>query len=244
MIVKYRKTLAFVFVICAMVCGLAAGTLIGGKYFVPAGSGLAGPFMALGYGIVGAVLALGGAIGTLMLARGRAFAAIALPTIVAGVVLALLIGFRFFQASEEQDRFLADQRASLPFFDMRLVYRDETLSTPFSIFDYDGSEHRFTVTSLDQSVCSGKLSPTSEEKLTLLVVLRHVEGLLTSDDDPCGDSPGPPAVELSFHIEEHMPPDTRGDLLLSRACISRHSELLDVISSVVKVYEDLTPLCE
>ncbi len=40
------------------VVGLAAGTALGARFFVPEGSGLAGPAIALGYGLVGAVLGL------------------------------------------------------------------------------------------------------------------------------------------------------------------------------------------
>jgi hypothetical protein len=43
-------------VLCSFWVGLVAGTVLGGLFLVPAGSGLAGPAIALGYG-VGAALA-------------------------------------------------------------------------------------------------------------------------------------------------------------------------------------------
>ena len=46
---------------CFMLIGLVVGTLIGGQ-FVPEGSGLAGPAIAIGYGFVGALVALGGGV--------------------------------------------------------------------------------------------------------------------------------------------------------------------------------------
>ncbi len=40
------------------IVGLAAGTAFGARFFVPEGSGLAGPAIALGYGFVGALFGL------------------------------------------------------------------------------------------------------------------------------------------------------------------------------------------
>lgn len=47
--------------------GLVAGMMIGGRYFVPAGSGLAGPAIALGYGVAGA--AIGAVLAALLIWR-------------------------------------------------------------------------------------------------------------------------------------------------------------------------------
>jgi hypothetical protein len=44
-------------VVALLWIGLAVGTAVGGWYFLPPGSGLAGPAMALGYGVIGAVAA-------------------------------------------------------------------------------------------------------------------------------------------------------------------------------------------
>ncbi len=38
---------------CSLWIGFVAGMMIGGRFFVPAGSGLAGPAIALGYGVLG-----------------------------------------------------------------------------------------------------------------------------------------------------------------------------------------------
>ncbi len=40
------------------IVGLASGTALGARFFVPEGSGLAGPAIALGHGFVGALLGL------------------------------------------------------------------------------------------------------------------------------------------------------------------------------------------
>ncbi len=40
------------------VVGMASGTALGARFFVPEGSGLAGPAIALGHGFVGALLGL------------------------------------------------------------------------------------------------------------------------------------------------------------------------------------------
>lgn len=51
-----RRTLWTVLLILSLLwLGFVAGMVIAGRFFVPAGSGLAGPAIALGYGVSGAV---------------------------------------------------------------------------------------------------------------------------------------------------------------------------------------------
>ncbi len=71
-----------------------AGTAIGALFFVPAGSGLAGPAIALGYGVVGALAA---AVLAGMAARrlpGRPLRRSAVVVLLLAVLAALAVGYR------------------------------------------------------------------------------------------------------------------------------------------------------
>ncbi len=85
----------FFFVLFVSFLGLCAGTFIGATFFVPEGSGLAGPAIALGYGVVGLVIAL---IGSLILARKLPREKLRVALLIAGVLTLLVVAlltFRF-----------------------------------------------------------------------------------------------------------------------------------------------------
>lgn len=239
---RYRRLVAFLFVLSALICGLAVGTLIGGAYLVPKGSGLAGPFMALGYGVIGAVLAAAAALIPTFRMRGRTFLWVAAPTIVAGLVLAGLIGYRALQTRSEQQSYLAQQHASLPPFSLVYEVLVPQADAPFTRFDFDSSTREFLVERAEGAYCRGSVDPASEEKVTLLVALRHVEELLARTPSPCPGG-GETLANLSFHISEHKPPDTRGEVAITGACLARHSELADLVESVEAVYRQLEARC-
>lgn len=93
-------------VLAAFWIGLVAGTVLGAVFFVPAGSGLAGPAIALGYGIAGA---LAGAVLAGMLGRRlptRLLRRTAVTAMVLGAGAALAVGYRFVvqQAERRADR--------------------------------------------------------------------------------------------------------------------------------------------
>ena len=93
---KQSKLLpGFFFVLFVSFLGLAAGTFIGGAFFVPPGSGLAGPAIALGYGFVGLVAALvGGIVAARKLSRPKLQKAL----LIAGILVLLtaaLLTYRF-----------------------------------------------------------------------------------------------------------------------------------------------------
>jgi uncharacterized protein YneF (UPF0154 family) len=89
-------------VLCSFWVGLVAGTFLGALFFVPAGSGLAGPAIALGYGIAGALAAavLAGVLGRRLPTRTlRRAAAVAGVLAVAAV---LLVGYLFVRQQAER----------------------------------------------------------------------------------------------------------------------------------------------
>lgn len=82
--------------------GLVAGTAVGARWFVPEGSGLAGPAIALWYGVLGAVagLAVGGSLvwkAAHSLLRAAAAVAVGLALLAAGLVV-----WRFVAAQAER----------------------------------------------------------------------------------------------------------------------------------------------
>ena len=74
--------------------GLVAGLAVGAAFFVPAGSGLAGPAIALMYGLGGGAVALIGGVITARRLEQQALLRALLITIVLVVAIAVWIGFR------------------------------------------------------------------------------------------------------------------------------------------------------
>lgn len=237
----YRRIVAVLFVLGAAVCGFAVGAWLGARYFVPPGSGLAGPAIVIGYGVFGAGAGVLAALVACWRLADRAFQFVAFPILIAGIVLGGLATYAVQRAGDAQDAYLASQRASLPVFDVSLADTGSA-ALPFVRFDYDGDAHAFRVTHDDGTACGGTLSPTSEEKLTLLVALRRVEELLAREADPCAGE-GPASARLDFTIREHKPPDTRGDVDITERCRSRHDALADAIASIESVYGGLRSSC-
>ena len=89
-------------VLCSFWIGLVAGTAIGAWFFVPGGSGLAGPAIALGYGVVAALAA---AVLAGVLARrlpGRSLRRSAVVALLLAVLAALAVGYRFVTQQAER----------------------------------------------------------------------------------------------------------------------------------------------
>jgi hypothetical protein len=84
--------------------GLLAGTAVGASFFVPAGSGLAGPAIALGYGVLGAALAA--VVGAVVAWRGspRLVRAAAAAGVVLGLLSAVALGWRVWSLEQEHRR--------------------------------------------------------------------------------------------------------------------------------------------
>lgn len=79
-------------VLCWLWLGFIAGMIIGGRFFVPAGSGLAGPAIAFVYGVGGTLLGavLAALLSWKLPARPLRLAALG-STLLAGVATALLV---------------------------------------------------------------------------------------------------------------------------------------------------------
>jgi hypothetical protein len=242
MTIRYRGLISFLLVVGAMLCGFALGSFIGGRFFVPAGSGLAGPVMVLGYGLIGAFVLGAVALVPVFRLQGGAYLMVAVPIIVAGTILAGVITHRILETKSEHDAYLASQRASLPPYTLTVEYLLITEHTPFARFEFDSRERVFRILGTDQSVCRGTFEASSEDKLTLLVALRHIEGLLADDPSPCDNGVGDenePVASVSFSITESRPPETSGDILIDGNCLRRHSELIELLETVEVAQENL-----
>ncbi len=83
-----------IFVVLLTFLGLFCGTWIGGLLFVPPGSGLAGPAIALGYGVLGLLIAL---IVGVLLARKLAYEQLLRGLIAVGLLTVLALSFIFYR---------------------------------------------------------------------------------------------------------------------------------------------------
>ena len=89
-------------VLCSFWIGLVAGTAIGARFFVPAGSGLVGAAMALGFGVMGALAA---AVVAGVLARRlppRSLRRSAMVALLLAVLAALAVGYGFVTQQAER----------------------------------------------------------------------------------------------------------------------------------------------
>jgi hypothetical protein len=214
--------IAFVFFMA--VCGLVAGTYVGGRFFVPPGSGLAGPGIALGYGVIGAALA--GIAGGL-LARflpSKWFLGVGVPVAVAGVALTIVVVNAYLRAEAEMAAHLEEAYERLNEFSVTLVHLDDD-AAPFKRMDVNWGERRYTAITNDvgSSTCAAMLS--GREAVALLGALREVEGVVLKNPLPCSGTPGAVERELNWFIPEHLPPDSQGKHAITAACAARHPAL-------------------
>jgi hypothetical protein len=114
--VNAKGVLGFLFALLVSVLGFVAGTFIGGVFFVPASSGLAGLTIALGYGVVGFGIGL---VGSLVLIRTLAVAHLRRALVGAGILVLLVIAvlsYRYVRVRSAQrpaaeSRVTVDRRA-------------------------------------------------------------------------------------------------------------------------------------
>lgn len=234
-----RAVLVVLFVLCAMACGLAAGTFVGGR-LVPEGSGLAGPMIALGYGVIGAVIALVVAVLAAWRIQGRAFLVLALAVIGFGLGIAVLITLGVLRAGEERDQYLASQRAALPPFDLDMTLLEDDAAV--GSLRYTGADRTWQASAADGKRCQGTLAIDGEDKLHMLVALRQVEGVLVHDNPEC-DGTGTALARLSFSIVEATGPATRGELVATRQCLGARPTLDKALRDLEDVYRRLLDDC-
>jgi hypothetical protein len=234
---RSRIVLGVVFVFFMMVCGLVAGAFVGGRFFVPPGSGLAGPAIALGYGLIGAGLAavVGGVLAYVL--PPKWFMGAALPVTVAGVILAIVIVNGYLRAEAETQAHLEEAYGKLNKFKVTLVHLNDG-TAPFKRMEADWSIRRYTAVSNDAKArtCAAELS--GEEAVALLGALRTVEGLVLKDRFPCAGTLGAVERELDWFIPEARPPDSAGRHAITAACAEQHPALREPFEAAAKIFRD------
>lgn len=204
-----------------LVCGLFAGTWIGGRFFVAAGSGLAGPVIALGYGVIGGVL--GAALGLVMsiFTPGRKLSVIAVPVLLAGAIVVVIAVRGYLVSSAESEAQLLEAYENLPTFALTITYPETAEQPPFARFEADWAARQYVVTTSGDSPRRCSVAMTGPDAVDILTALRGVDAILFNEPAPCATSPGAVDHELSFRIDEVRPPNTEGHVEVTAACLTR-----------------------
>lgn len=232
---RRRVVLSIVFVFFMMVCGLVAGTYVGGRFFVPPGSGLAGPAIALGYGIIGVgVAAVIGSVLAYVLPP-KWFLGAALPVTIVGVVLLIVIVNAYLVAEERKQAHLDEAYKKLNKFRVTLVHVKED-DAPFKRMEADWGERRYTAApnEADARTCTAALS--GAEAVALLGALREVEAIVLKDAFPCAGTLGEVERQLDWFIPEATPPDSQGKHAITTACLEQYPALQTPFEAAADIF--------
>jgi len=197
------------------VVGLFAGTMLGGWYLVPAGSGMAGPAIALGYGLAAAVgsgvlAAIGSAYLPARRVRGIALAtgAVASALLALGVAGYLRSKAALYDADEAY--------AGLPRYRLvveRVVVRDPVLS-PRVVIDTD--RRIWEIALPDGRICQGNLRAAAQARIGEAALA--LAALARSGSAICD---GGEAVEQRLQLTLPGELDRPIDIAVSPLCIER-----------------------
>ncbi len=204
------------FVLSMAFFGLVAGTYVGGRYFVPPGSGLAAGAMALGYGLLGALLAAVPALFVAVKLSGKRLTRVALATVAGAVLMlaALVWSMRRMQR-ERLDPESAYQ--GLPAFSLSLrqmVIVDPYLSTATEV---DSARRRWMTTLPDGRNCRGTLSAKAHRRIgeALLELSKMGQDAFSE----CHDSEEESEKLLVWELPNGGVPNAQGSLKISPDCM-------------------------
>lgn len=232
-----RIALGVVFVFFMAVCGFLAGTVIGARFLVPPGSGLAGPVIAISYGIMGAGLTGVAGIFLAWLLPPKWFVGVAVPVTVAGAIIAVILVNIYIQSETEQQAHLEEAYARMNKFRVTLVHLNDAYA-PFRRMEADWGERRYTATTNDAepTICTAELS--GPEAVKLLEALRGVEGVVLQDEFPCAGSPGAVERELDWFIPEAKPPNSGGKHAITAACAAQYPALDRLFEAAAGIFRN------
>ena len=203
--------------------GSLIGAFAAGRFLVPAGSGLAGPAIALGYGLVAGF----GAAVILWVLSGRWSQRVArlalLPIGGLGLVSLALVGWAYVVAQRQQSEALQEAYARLPEFEIQLRFDDAVPDRRFTVLEHDSRQQRLTVRRRGGETCSTNVEGMDEVRL--LESLRRIEGLALSDARPCAPVGARPEFSLTFTVAEALSRETRVEIEGPVACLRSHAEL-------------------
>lgn len=227
-------TLAFV--------GLTAGMAVGAVWFVPEGSGLAGPAIALAYGLLGGVAALiAGILLGLRLAIPRLRIVTAIGMFAAIGIFALLT-WRFTVA--RTDRALQRERAheaispyQKPYTMTLRVFADAGggLDFPFSELRVEQSEEAREATwetlGMAPDRCRAQIPPLAA--IDVAAALQQVDGMVRSSFRPCTANEDEPALaRVEWSIPGLAPEHPEGALRVTAGCLNADAKARQLLQDI------------
>lgn len=217
---------------------LAIGTVVGGIYFVPAGSGLAAAPIALSYGLITALIV--GLLAFILYPRitpaQRKW--LWLPAVTSLFIIAAILVRSYIITQSDQQAYLDEMRRNFPPFELTWQSAEE----------FDRGFTRLQLNSMDGSVrigyadgrnCTATIGETSTEKSDLLAALRNIEGEVYRNPQLCSANGGVGDNSFVYTIHEILPPANSADLELSQSCLDSNPLLATALDSIERVYRRL-----
>ena len=232
-----RLGLGVLFVGATAVCGFAFGAWLGARFFVPAGSGLAGPAIVLGYGLGGALLTACVAASVARQTPYRLLVGLALAFTPVAAILVGLAGRAYVQAQAEGQAALEEAYAQLPKFGFVLLNYGALGRGPLERIAYDAETNDLAVTEIGGRVCHAALS--GPQKVDVLTGLRNLEIFLAGSPEPCAGRK--PTHRFTFSIVEAKPPNTEIDLRFDAACLGANAAIRDAVGAAELAYVETRP---
>ncbi len=233
-----RILLGTLFVLSALPIGVVIGGYIGSRYFVPGGTGLTNPVVALYYGAFGAVIT--GVIAlvlTIYLSRGWLLG-VSLPVIVIGLICALAFWTIYLKAKSKSDAHLDEAYDKLNKFEVSLTYEDAVADPPFRSMNIDWGKRGYTAVESGAKGRSCMASLSGKEAVAVLTALRNADAVLIKTPNPCAGTSGAVERTITWRIHEAKPPDTEGTVALTAACAKQHPELAEPFNVADKIFKN------
>lgn len=208
--------------------GLALGTWIGGQFFVPKGSGLAGAPMALGYGVIGAfVLLVIGIVISLKL-KGKTLRNVSLAST---IIMVLIFGTLTLRVVLEEWREREPDSAFEAAGQFTAMMERLDTSDPYLFIklrvDAQTRTWQQTGPSPQNQVCFAKMDATSLS--TIRTALEELSHMSAEDFEMCRNAPGPAVKRISWELLDAQMPQTiqdfspKGVLDISSVCTQNNS---------------------
>ena len=226
-----RIVWAVLLLVAAAFLGLAIGTAIGARFFVPEGSGMAGPAIALAYGLAGVALSLISA--GLLIWRGSFFA-LRITALGALTLAVLLVGYLTWRAVAGQQQRRADLGLDQPLpasepwtLSARLPESDSTRSYREIEVRAEGWTFSYVAVGPEAAECRAKMIAAEATALSSQVA-GLVDRLRTSPP-PCAELDDPTKLFVTLR---DIPGAPFHELEVSGACLKSDPNLADLAFSL------------
>jgi len=224
MIIVWRVLL----IISLLLIGLAAGTWIGGAFFVPKGSGLAGAPMALGYGVVGAIILLGIGIFLVMKLKAKTLRNVSITSTALMVLIFGTITLRkvIEKWSEREPDSAFEAAGKFTATMERLDKSDPYLFVKMQI-DTQSRSWQQTGPSPQNQICTGQMNSSS--LINIRMALNGLSQMSAEDFTACKNATGPAIKRISWELMDMQKPQAVkglspiGVLDVSNACLQNNA---------------------